>query len=166
MRNLVVPAIRPYQPSDSSACRACVVDMQNAERDLDPRLLTGESMADAYLHQMHERCRDHAGTILVAEHAGAIAGLVMILTRVPFESLDEPPGSYALVAELVVRDGLRGHGIGRALLQAAERHAQASGATELRIDVLSANRPARQLYLAERFAPYLETLAKPLYPDA
>ena len=52
---------------------------------------------------MHARCRNYAGTILVAEHEKAIAGLVMVLTRVPFE-LDEPPGDYALVAELVVMD--------------------------------------------------------------
>lgn len=164
MRDPAIRSIRPYQPSDSSACRACVVDMQDAEREVDPRLRTGDSMADDYLHEMHARCRDHAGTILVAEHEGAIAGLVMVLTRVPFESLDEPPGDYALVAELVVRDALRGLGIGRALLQAAERHARASGATELRIGVLSDNRPARQLYLSEGFASYLETLAKPLHP--
>lgn len=162
MSDPVTPAIRPYRPTDGDACRACVVDMQDAERELDPRLRTGESMADEYLRQMHVRCRDYAGTILVADHANAIAGLVMILTRVPFESLDEPPGDYALVAELVVRTGLRGRGIGRALLRAAERHASKSGATELRIGVLSTNRPARQLYLTEGFAPYVETLTKPL----
>jgi ribosomal protein S18 acetylase RimI-like enzyme len=162
MRDVVVPTIRPYQHGDDDACRACVVELQDAERRLDPRLRHGDSMADEYLRQMHERCRDHAGTILVAELANAIAGLVMVLTRVPFESLDEPPGSYALVAELVVLGAFRGHGIGRALLQAAERHAHDSGATELRIGVLSDNLPARQLYVAEGFAAYSEILAKPL----
>lgn len=162
---LSAPTIREYQHADGDACRACVVELQDAERQLDPRLRTGESMADEYLRHMHARCHDHAGTILVAEHADAVVGLVMVLTRVPFEALDEPPGDCALVAELVVRAGVRGLGIGRALLQAAERHARESGATELRIGVLSNNRAARQLYLAEGFAPYLETLAKPLIPS-
>src|SRR5262245_30209610 len=108
MRDVVAPTIRRYHPNDSDSCRTCVVELQEAERQLDPRLRTGESMADEYLRQMHTRCRDHAGTILLAEHADGIAGLVMVLTRVPFESLDEPPGDYALVAELVVRAAVRG----------------------------------------------------------
>lgn len=119
-------------------------------------------MADEYLRQMHARCRDYAGTILVAEHNESVVGLVMVLGRVPFEALDEPPGDCAWVAELVVRASVRGRGIGRALLQAAERVARDAGAAELRIAVLSANRPARQLYLDEGFALHLETLAKPL----
>ena len=123
-------------------------------------------MADEYLRHMHGRCREYTGTILVAEHADAIVGLVMLLTRVPFEALDEPPGHYALVAELVVRADARGRGVGRALLQAAERLAHSSGATELRIGVLSRNLPARQLYIDEGFAPYSEMLAKPLTPSS
>lgn len=155
-------SIRPYEQTEAAACRACVVELQDAERQLDPRLRRGDDMADDYLRQMHVRCRDYAGIILVAEHAGAIVGLVMVLTRVPFESLDEPPGGYALVAELVVNAGFRGQGIGRALLHAAQHDASESGATELRIAVLSNNRRARRLYIHEGFEAYSEILAKPL----
>jgi GNAT superfamily N-acetyltransferase len=165
MGDVVAFTIRPYRPSDVDGCRACVVELQDAERQIDSRLRRGDTMADEYLRQMHERCRDHAGIILVAEHADAIIGLVMVLTHVPFESLDEPPGHCALVAELVVHAGVRGQGIGRALLHAAERHAHESGATELRIAVLSNNHPARQLYLGEGFEAYSEILAKPLKPS-
>ena len=166
MRDVATLRIRPYKQDDADACRGCVVELQDAGRQIDPRLRAGEAMADDYFRQMHERCRHHAGIILVAEQADAIVGLAMVLTQVPFESLDEPPGAFALVAELVVRSGFRGHGIGRALLQAAERHARESGATELRIAVLSNNHPARQLYLAEGFEPYSENLAKPLQPSS
>lgn len=161
MRN-VAPVIRVFRPTDGDACRACVVELQEAEREFDPRLRPGEFMADEYLRRMHERCRAYAGTILVAEQAEAIVGLVMLLAHVPFELLDEPPGHYALVAELVVRAPIRGKGVGRALLDAAERLARESGATELRIGVLSRNLPARQLYLDEGFSPYSEILAKSL----
>lgn len=157
--------IRRYQPSDELACRACVVELQDAERRVDARLRPGESMADEYLAQMHERCRDYAGALFVAEHVGRIVGLVMVLARVPFESLDDPPGDYALVAELVVRHEFRRRGIGQALLDAAERYARGTGASELQIMVLSQNRAARTLYLREGFKPYKETLAKPLTGD-
>ena len=157
-----VATIRQYQPGDEVGCRACVVELQDAERHVDSRLRSGDSMADEYLAQMHKHCRDYAGAIFVAEHVGEIVGLVMVLARVPFEWLDEPPGEYALVAELVVRDGFRRQGIARALLDTAERYVRDDGASELRISVLSQNHAALQLYLREGFAPYKETLAKPL----
>jgi ribosomal protein S18 acetylase RimI-like enzyme len=157
-----VTVVRPYRPEDEAACRACMVELQDAERAIDPRLRRGESMVDEYLALMHHRCREYAGAVFVAERLGEIAGLVMVLTRVPFEELDEAPGDYALVAELIVRDGFRRAGIARALLDAAEQYARDAGASELRIIVLSQNSPARILYLDVGFAPYKETLAKSL----
>jgi GNAT superfamily N-acetyltransferase len=156
--------IRDYVPADAAACRACVVELQEAERRIDARLRAGEVMADAYLRDMHARCAACAGAILVAEVDGDVAGLVMVLTRVPFEALDEPPGEYALVAELVVREGYRRRGLGAALLRAAEGAARAAGASELRIGVLSGNRAARRLYGQAGFGPYVETLTKSLLP--
>ena len=154
--------IRRYVESDESSCRACIVELQEAERRFDPRLLPGEVMAEPYLQQMHTRCRERAGTILVAEADGAVVGLVMLLARVPFEALDEPPGDCALVAELVVRDRYQGRGIGAALLREAERYARNAGARDIRISVLSGNDSALRLYRRAGFAPYLETLAKTL----
>jgi len=155
-------AIRSIRNGDEEACRACVVELQDAEREIDSRLLPGEIMADGYLREMHTRCARHAGAIFVAERDGVILGLVMVLARVPFESLDEPPGDYAIVAELVVRDGYRRQGIGAALLRAAEEYAREAGAPELRIAVLSRNHPARDLYLREGFRPYADTMTKRL----
>jgi len=157
-----VTVIRPYEPGDEAACRACMVELQDSERRVDPRLRPGESMVDAYLAQMHAHRRDYAGALFVAERLGEIIGIVMVLAHVPFETLDEPPGDYALVAELVVREGFRRSGVARALLETAERHARDTGAMELGIIVLSQNTPARTLYLREGFVPYKETLFKPL----
>lgn len=154
--------IRSYAPGDEAACRACVIELQDAERQYDQRLRPGESMAAEYLVQMHANCRNYDGAIFLAERLGEIVGLVMVLARVPFESLDEPPGDYALVAELIVRDGYRRMGIARALLEAADRYAHEAGASELRIVVLSQNMPARSLYLHAGFTTYKETLAKSL----
>jgi len=153
-------SIRKYRESDEAACRACIVELQDSERQIDARLRRGEEMADAYLRDMHARCRDYAGTILVAEANGVVAGLAMVLAHVPFESLDERPGSRAVVAELVVREGFRRRGIGAALLHEAERYAAEAGATELRISVLSGNHAARHLYAQWGFTSYLETLSK------
>ena len=154
------PIIRPYRAEDVPALRACIVELQDAERRIDDRLSSGESMADGYLEQLFKRCQEWAGTMLVAECDGMVGGFVGVLARVPYEELDEPPGDYALVSDLVVREPFRRRGVGEALLQEAAQWAAAAGAKELRIGVLSGNENAKRLYRRGGFAPYLEILAK------
>jgi GNAT superfamily N-acetyltransferase len=154
--------IRDYTPDDAAAVRRCVVELQEFERAIDPRLRPGELMADAYCEQMHARCRHANGQIFVAEADGAVAGFVAVLARQRFTELDEPPGTYALVTDLVVLPASRRRGIGRTLLDRAEAFARSAGAAELRIGVLTANSFARQLYLDAEFLPHLEILTKRL----
>ena len=152
--------IRDYQENDAAALRRCVVVLQDAERAIDPLLLPGETMADRYCRRIHERCREAAGRVYVAEDGFAVVGFVTILAREPFVELDDPPGHYALISDLVVLDSHRGRGIGRQLLERAEAYAKQAGATELRIGVLTNNRAARRLYLETGFQPHLEVLTK------
>lgn len=152
--------IREYLDSDAAALRVCVVVLQDAERAIDPRLLPGEVMADAYCERIHARCRETAGKIFVAEESSLVVGFATILAHEPFTELDDPPGHYALITDLVVLEPYRGRGIGRLLLEKAEAYAKQEGATELRIGVLSGNRTARQLYLDVGFQPHLELLTK------
>ena len=152
--------IRDYQEGDAAALRQCVVELQNAERAIDPRLLAGEVMADAYCERIHRRCREAAGRIYVAEEDSVVVGFTTVLAREPFTELDDPPGHYALITDLVVLEPYRGRGIGRQLLERAEAYAKQAGATELRIGVLSGNATARRLYLDTGFQPHLELLIK------
>lgn len=83
-----------------------------------------------------------------------------VLAREPFTELDDPPGHYALITDLVVLEPYRGRGIACGLLERAEAYAREAGATELRIGVLAKNGPARRLYLEIGFQPHLELLNK------
>jgi ribosomal protein S18 acetylase RimI-like enzyme len=91
-----------------------------------------------------------------------VVGFVAVLAREPFTELDDPPGTYALVTDLVVLATHRGKGIGRRLLDRAEAYARDAGAAELRVGVLAKNTAARRLYLSRDFTPHLEVLAKRL----
>ncbi|MGH7554464.1 MAG: GNAT family N-acetyltransferase [Longimicrobiales bacterium] len=162
MRADVAHRIREYGVGDASAVVACVVELQEFERGIDDRLRPGEAIAAEYLEHMLRWCGECAGTVLVAECESQVAGFATILTRVPYVALDDPPGEYALVSDLVVRAGFRRRGLGEALLREAERYARTAGAAELRIGVLSGNVGARALYDRVGFTPYLETLAKRL----
>ena len=152
--------VREYRPDDAPAVRSCIVALQDYERQIDPRLRPGALMADEYLAQTLARCQDFGGRIFICESAGVVAGFITVLTRMPFLELDDPPGEYALVTDLVILERFRGRGFGRALLDAAERYARDEGAHELRIGVLSANDTARRLYFAAGFQSHAEILTK------
>jgi GNAT superfamily N-acetyltransferase len=154
------PLIRPHRAHDAASLRDCIAELQDAERTIDGRLRPGRTIASNYYDTMLEDCRRYAGQVFVLEVAGAVAGFTTVFARVPFERLDEPPGDYALVAELLVRRAYRRRGYARVLLAHAERYAASQGAMELRIGVLSDNTAARALYLDVGFSPYLETLSK------
>lgn len=155
-------SIREYRDPDAVGLRACIVALQDYERSIDPRLLPGDTIADAYRAILQARGAESQGTIFVADRQGAIIGFVAVLAHVLQTELDEPPGTYALVSDLMVMPACRGHGIGRALLQHGERYARTAGATELRVGVLSDNPGAHGLYRTAGFAPYFELLVKRL----
>src|SRR5215510_6194875 len=152
--------IRQYQHSDAAALRQCVIVLQEAERAIDPLLLPGAVIADRYCERIYERCREAAGKIFVAEEDSEVVGFVTVLARESFTELDDPPGHYALITDLVVLEPYRGRGIGRQLLVNAEAYAMHAGAIELRIGVLANNGPARRLYIHAGFQPHLEVFTK------
>lgn len=152
--------IREYRRADALALRQCVVELQECERVLDSRLRPGETMADAYCDRLHARCVEADGKLFVAEQDGAVVGFVAVLSLEAFTELDEPPGTYAFISDLVVLSPYRGRGIGRQLLQRAEAFAREADARELRIGVLAENLGARRLYLASGFLPHLEIFVK------
>ena len=152
--------IREYRAADARAVEACIVELQEYERRIDPRLRPGSSMAAEYLALTLARCNDYTGRVFVAECASVVAGFTTVLARMPFLELDDPPGEFALITDLVVLERFRRQGYGRALLEAAERFARDCGATELRIGVLSANRTAKDLYARAGFGTHAEVLTK------
>jgi ribosomal protein S18 acetylase RimI-like enzyme len=160
--NSVAPSIRPLGPRETVHLERLVIELQDAERALDGRLLPGAEMAPAYAAELVRRTGAGTGTILVAEVDGELVGFAALQHRVRSEELDEPPGEHALVSDLVVAASHRGRGIGRALLDFAVEEARARQATEVRVAVLARNEPARSLYVAAGFAPYLEILSRRL----
>lgn len=155
--------IRDYQPQhDAAELRACIVEMQDFERALEPDLPAGEAMADAYLDFIVARAARMNGRLLVAELDGAIVGFVGILPAVPPDEPDEPQAPYAYVSDLIVQAAHRRRGIGRTLLDAAEAYARQAGAAVLRINVLANNTGAAALYGRAGFAERLLQLSKRL----
>lgn len=155
--------IREYdRGADSIQIRKCVIELQDFERKLDPRLPTGEEIADMYITETLQRCRACDGQILVAEVDGDIAGYVTLLNRVQSDDLDDGDVEFGLIADLVVREKYRGAGLGRKMMAAAESAAMAGNVRWLRISVMAANGAARQLYSSAGFSELYVELEKDL----
>ena len=99
--------IRDYCEGDTADMRRSMVELQEFERGIDSRLRPGETIADEYCAQIHARCREADGRVFVAEYDGAVVGFVGVLAREQFTALDEPPGTYALITDLVVLERYR-----------------------------------------------------------
>jgi len=155
--------IRPYRSdTDGEQLRACVIELQDFERELDPRMPPGEEIVDDYIVAMLFRCRMCDGQVLVADSNGELAGYVTILNRVQSDDLDDGNLEFGLIADLLVRKDYRGQGLGKDLMAAAESFAKEHGVRWLRISVMSENSAARSLYASSGFAEIYAELEKEL----
>lgn len=139
-------SIREHVAADDAGIRACLAELQDLMREIEPRVAASGAVIDRYLAHLRDRCRRECGTFFVGLDAGEIAGCVAVLARVPMDEPDEESYEYAFVTDLVVRKPWRGRGLGAALLARAEAWAAAQGATLLRVAVLAGNTGARRLY--------------------
>lgn len=155
--------IREYRSeSDMSDVRACLIELQDHERALEPALLEGAAMADAHLAVLVERCGAFDGRIFVALDTGSVVGVVCVWARVPPDGPDDLPFDHAYLSDLAVLETHRRRGIGRALLQQAEAFARERGATILRVGVRATNAIARGLYTSTGFTESRIELVKAL----
>jgi GNAT superfamily N-acetyltransferase len=156
-------AIRKYSSeTDAQQLRDCVIELQNFEREIDPRMPSGEEIVDDYIVAMLFRCRMCDGQVLVADVDGEIAGYVTMLNRVQSDDLDDGNLEFGLIADLLVRKAYRGTGLGRELMAAAESVAKEHDVRWLRISVMSENAAARKLYASSGFSEIYVELEKDL----
>jgi len=145
--------IREYDPGrDRAAVRSCLVELQEFEREIDPRIPPGEQVADACLEHMFRSCREFDGTVFVGEADSIVVGFVTILAQYRSSEPNEDPRCHGYVSDLVVLTAYRDRGFGRSLLRAAEARFREGGGTSLRISVMAGNATARALYSEEGFA--------------
>jgi hypothetical protein len=89
--------IREYRAVDDlPAIRACLIELQEVERALDPRLPAGTAMASAYLDRLFTRCRQFAGQLFVADVEGRVTGFVSVLGAFRSEEPDDDPAPFRL----------------------------------------------------------------------
>lgn len=143
--------IRPYEPRDRDALNACIRELQEHEREIEPRMKPADDILGDYLDDLLDQCTEKQGAILVAERGGRVIGYVCVLGAEPNEDSDEIDYTYGYVRDVAVTEACRGSGVGRRLLDAAEDFARKAGAEILRIHVLAGNEGAAGLYASHGF---------------
>ena len=139
--------IREYKESAHLAgVQACIIELQDSERSLDPRMPPGAAIVNDYIPRMQHRCRMCDGKIFVAELNEEIVGFATILAKVTSDEIEDGDIEYGLISDLVVASPFRKQGIGRKLLETAEAYARSRGVKWLRVGVLAANDLADGLY--------------------
>ena len=128
------------------ALRACLIELQDYESELDPRIPPGAEVVDEFIPRLLRNCRLSDGKILMAEVDGEVAGFVAVLSKVRNEEPEEGDYEFGLVTDLVVLKSFRNKGIGRQLLEAAEVFAKSRGVRWLKIGMLAGNQAANKLY--------------------
>ncbi len=109
--------------------------------------------------RLMEFCFGRAHEVLIAELDGDRAGFLLLLYDVPDEVT---LGEQAFVAYTAVEPHARGRGLGRALLDEAERCARFAGSPAMCLMVTEDNMPARALYEHAGFITERRMMTKPL----
>jgi len=142
----VKPRIRPALPQDYQALCQLLEDVDALHQDHLPdrfRQAPGPVRDRAYIFDLIE---DENTALLVAEIEGLVTGMVhlTIVDVPPIPIL--VPRQVAIIENLVVGEGFRWAGTGRALMAAAQVWARRKGADSLELTVYEFNRAARTFY--------------------
>jgi len=107
-----------------------------------------ETPSEADFRKVFSLCiADPKCHIIVAERGGQILGYLTLWLRPCLSHA----GLSALIDELVVAQGARAQGMGRALLKEALKRAQAAGCVEIEVSTGFDNEPAQSLYRSHGF---------------
>jgi ribosomal protein S18 acetylase RimI-like enzyme len=108
---------------------------------------------------------DPSAGLFVAQVGDRLAGLVCVLLREPPEIPLFVRRRYAVVEDLVVQDAFRRAGIGRALMEHAQRWAVAQGAGSIELGVWEFNQDAIEFYRALGYDTVSRRMSKRLHAE-
>jgi GNAT superfamily N-acetyltransferase len=150
----------------ASRDRDAVVDLIHAlnlfEADLVGDRKRERAGAVAYYGELMQRLSQRNGRIVLAEVEGVIVAAMGFSLDEDAAYIADDVRQHGTVTDLIVAEAWRGRGIGRVLLEEAERLTREAGYKRLTIGVLAANAAAERTYRAFGFKPYVSILVKPV----
>ncbi|MBI3675677.1 MAG: GNAT family N-acetyltransferase [Proteobacteria bacterium] len=147
-------------PADKAACVSFIDGLQKYEHVLEPDRRIDAKVGEEYYAVLMKRVAENKGRIFVVESNGeAVGWAVFVVDSLELYIVDEQR-TCGYVAELYLKESMRGSGAGKALLAACEAEARKHGLKHLMIGVLDKNARAAKVYDAAGFSPYSLQLRK------
>jgi len=147
--------IRTATDGDLAAIRALFWQLDTHAVESQPQHFCRGERSDEFLLGLIE---DENSDFLLAELEGEIVGFSQISFKWTKDIPVLVPCKFAHINDLVVREGLRGQGIGGALMEASKDWARAREAEYLRLSVLPDNWGAQRFYAGHGLLPQMVTM--------
>ena len=130
-------------------------ELQDLNAAFDPRLALNAGAADWFLTYLGDQLDNPHAAVLVAEQEALIVGYVFgqIMRRPTLLS-----GDCGYVADVCVREGWRGRGIGRRLHDRLRAWFLAHGITAIEVQVVRANPASQAFWRKMGYGDFLRTL--------
>lgn len=138
--------IRDMEDADREAVIDLIWQLNLYEDQISRDRAPSRKAASAGLAANRRRMSEHGGAELVAEIDGQVVGYLLCVIESADAYIRERYSMHAYIAELVIAEGHRGHGLGQKMIAAAEDYARARGMPSIFIGVLAGNEPADRLY--------------------
>ncbi|WP_210496758.1 GNAT family N-acetyltransferase [Microvirga antarctica] len=152
--------VRTALPRDRDVVIELIHQLNIFEADLTGDRLRDYGAATRYHAELLQRLATWNGRIILADDDGVVVGAMGFAVQEDAAYMVPDARRYGVVTDLVVDRHRRGAGIGRLLLQEAERLTREAGVKRLTIGVLSANASAARTYRAFGFDPYMTVMVK------
>ncbi|MBB4041098.1 GNAT superfamily N-acetyltransferase [Microvirga flocculans] len=152
--------LRAALPADREAVIELIHQLNVFEADLVGDRRRDYEAASAYYDELMQRLSRRNGRIVLAEAGGVIVGAMGFSLDQDAAYVTDEVRNHGTVTDLIVHGEWRGQGIGRTLLNEAERLTKEAGHKRLVIGALVANERAERTYRAFGFEPYVSILAK------
>lgn len=148
---LIRPAVSHDLPEILGLWRA----LQETNADYEPRLAMNGHAAGWFADYLREQMDNADAAIYVAVGSSAVVGYVFgqVLQRPTLQL-----GNCGYVADLVVQDSYRGHGLGRTLFETLRDWFRARGLYAIEVQIVRANPASQAFWRKMGFGDFLRTL--------
>ncbi len=142
--------IRRFSSEDAESAARLYLQSAEHHTELDPDFYRVPDLGAIVAHYqgLAERIKTEPLMCFVAESGETLVGIVEVSIADPASPRSMLRPERIASVEIVVDVDRRRQGIGRALMQRAEKWARGQGATSLMLDMLRANKPALAFYTA------------------
>ncbi|RDI57261.1 GNAT family N-acetyltransferase [Microvirga subterranea] len=154
--------LRTARPSDRDAVVELIHRLNLFEADLVGDRRRDYAAAKTYYDELQQRLSRRQGRIVLAEEGGVVVAAMGFSIDEDAAYVTDDVRRHGTVTDLIVHEDWRGRGVGRLLLQEAERLTREAGMARLFIGALVANEPACRIYETFGFQPYVSLLVKDL----